>query len=118
VQACCGDCQQHTGYSGGQPGKRETEHEWQTKLLLIDHIRITADRQKSGMPKRGLTGLADEDHQPHSGQCPDQHIGEFADQIITDQEWQYQHDGKQKRVPEQLKAMLEQPDIIIIRGFE
>ena len=62
--------------------------------------------------------MADEKHQAHAGDCPDQHQGEFSNPEVIHREWQSDGDSQEQEVPERLVSMDKEAEIGVVTGLE
>src|ERR1041384_7362482 len=70
------------------------------------------------MSERDLPGIADEQHQPEADDRIDADELQLREHVAADQIRRGEQQHAEQAVPEQLPAVLEQADVLVVVGFE
>jgi hypothetical protein len=94
------------------------DQEGQTEPRLKQDVGVAADGEERGMAEARLSRLADEDHQPHAGDGPDQHVGRLAEREGGQHEGQRQRQREQRQIPAELLLVAEEVDVGVVGRLE
>ena len=70
------------------------------------------------MAERDLPGVADQQHQPETDDGVDADEMELRQHVAADQERRCEQQHAEQAVPEDLSAVLEQADVLVVIGLE
>ena len=85
---------------------------------LQQRLGIGAGREERRMAERDLPGVADQQHQPETDDGVDADEMKLREHVAADEERRGEQQHAEQAVPEDLSAMLEQADVLVVIGLE
>ena len=81
-------------------------------------VRIGANAEKRGVTKTDQAGVADQQHQPDTGDGENEHAAHFTDVELVQNERNGHDDDHQQAVPEHVAGMAPCSQVLLIAGSE
>ena len=85
---------------------------------LQQRLGVGADREEGRVAERDLPGEADEQHQPEADDRIDEDEVQLRQDVLAGDERRGEQHQAQQPVPEELPAVLEQADVLVVAGLE